>query len=63
MYDDIDRIRDLDGSIDESMFDGPDPREPITCPRCHGEGILFDNSDCPRCSGTGDIIPWNESAF
>jgi hypothetical protein len=26
------------------------------CPRCRGEGWLFDDHECGRCSGTGELV-------
>src|SRR5262245_61781886 len=28
----------------------------IPCPRCRGEGWLYDDHECGRCSGTGELV-------
>jgi hypothetical protein len=28
----------------------------VPCPRCRGEGWLFDDHECGPCSGTGEIV-------
>lgn len=28
----------------------------VPCPRCRGEGWLFDDQECGRCSGVGELV-------
>lgn len=39
------------------MFDPEREVEPVTCPRCGGEGFEWIDYDCRRCGGSGFVDP------